>query len=178
MVTIMCQTPEVIRLGQLTPFQGDLKKRTVKDIAALADSIKTEGLLMPFAVWRHDNINSLLDGHGRYAALTELALCDVEIITQDFPVIYIEADTEEQAKKMLLQITSSYGKVTKDGVIKFCANIPNYKAPVINRFVHKKVSQRKLSEQKNEQVIKIVVPLDKAQAVLELFKSVEYIKVL
>ena len=95
MIKIMCQTPEVIRLGKLTPFQGDLKRRTSKDVMSLANSIKDEGLLMPFAVWRHEGVNSLLDGHGRYQALTELALQDNEIATQDFPVIYIEAETEE-----------------------------------------------------------------------------------
>lgn len=178
MIKIMCQTPEVIRLGKLTPFQGDLKRRTSKDVMSLANSIKDEGLLMPFAVWRHEGVNSLLDGHGRYQALTELALQDNEIATQDFPVIYIEAETEEQAKKSLLQITSSYGKITKEGAIKFCSSIPSYKAPAINKFVHKKPVVHKMPEQKSEQVIRIAVPNDKAQAVLDLFKSVSYIRVL
>lgn len=174
----MCQTQEVIRLGELTPFQGDLKRRTSKDVTALANSIKDEGLLMPFAVWQHDGVNKLLDGHGRYAALTELALQDNEIATQDFPVVYIEADTEEQAKKSLLQITSSYGKITREGAVKFCATIPDYKAPAINKFVHKKLVKNKLKEQNSEQVIRIAVPSDKAQAVLDLFKTVSYIRVL
>lgn len=174
----MCQTPEVIRLGELTLFQGDLKRRTSKDIALLANSIKDEGLLMPFAVWKHEGVNSLLDGHGRYQALFDLALQDNEIATQDFPVIYIEAETEAQAKKSLLQITSSYGKITKEGAIKFCSSIPNYKAPAINKFVHKKPVTNKMSEQKNEQIIRIAIPNDKAQAVLDLFKSVDYIRVI
>lgn len=178
MVKVMCQTPETIRLGELTPFQGDLKKRTERNIKSLADSIQSEGLLMPFAVWKHNDINNLLDGHGRFAALTELALLDNEIAVQDFPVIYIEAETEEQAKKSLLQITSSYGKITKEGAVKFCSTIPEYHAPAINKFVHKKPVERKMPEQKHEQIIRIAVPLDKAQAVLDLFKSVDYIKVL
>ena len=178
MIKIMCQTPEVIRLGKLTPFQGDLKRRTSKDVMSLANSIKDEGLLMPFAVWRHEGVNSLLDGHGRYQALTELALQDNEIATQDCPVIYIEAETEEQAKKSLLQITSSYGKITKEGAIKFCSSIPSYKAPAINKLVHKKPVAHKMPEQKSEQIIRIAVPNDKAQAVLDLFKSVSYIRVL
>ena len=114
MIKVMCQTPEVIRLQELTPFQGDLKRRTSKDIKSLASSILSEGLLMPFAVWKHDGVNSLLDGHGRYSALIELALEDNSISEQAFPVVYIEAETEEQAKKSLLQITSSYGKITRD----------------------------------------------------------------
>ena len=178
MIKVMCQTPEVIRLGQLTPFQGDLKRRTSKDINALADSIRNEGLLMPFAVWQHDGVNNLLDGHGRLAALTELALQDNEISTQDFPVVYIDAETEEQAKKSLLQITSAYGKITRDGAVKFCATIPEYHAPAINKFMYKKPVKSKLPEQKNEQIIRISVASDKVAAVLELFKTVSYIKVL
>ena len=95
MIKVMCQTPEVIRLQELTPFQGDLKRRTSKDIKSLASSILSEGLLMPFAVWKHDGVNSLLDGHGRYSALIELALEDNSISEQAFPVVYIEAETEE-----------------------------------------------------------------------------------
>lgn len=178
MIKVMCQTPEVIRLGELTPFQGDLKRRTSKDIQALVDSIKEEGLLMPFAVWRKEDVNYLLDGHGRLAALTELALQDNEIATQGLPVIYIVADTEEQAKKSLLQITSSYGKITKEGALKFCTSIPSYHAPAINKFVHKKPVQKKLETSPNSTLIRIRVASDKVQAVLELFKTVSYIEVL
>lgn len=177
-VKIMCRTEELVKLSELSPFQGDLKKRTVKNIGALAASIKDEGLLMPFAVWRHDGVNSLLDGHGRYAALMDMLADDQEIAEQYFPVIFIEADDEDGAKKTLLQITSQYGKVTRDGALKFCASIPMYKAPAINGFVHRKPVQRKLKENNMEQVIRIAVPNDKAQAVLELFKSVDYIRVL
>lgn len=178
MVKIMCQTPEVVKLGELTPFQGDLKKRTSKDIQSLADSIEAEGLLMPFAVWRKEGVNYLLDGHGRLAALTELALRDNDIATQELPVVYIDADTEEQAKKTLLQITSSYGKITKEGALKFCTSIPSYHAPAINKFVHKKAVQRKLEQTPNMTLLRIKVASDKVQAVLELFKTVDYIEVL
>lgn len=178
MVKVMCQTPEVIRLGELTPFQGDLKRRTEKDVTALADSIREEGLLMPFAVWKHKGVNSLLDGHGRLSALTEIALQDNSVATQEFPVLFIEADTEEQARKSLLQITSSYGKITRDGVMKFCATIPEYHAPSINKFVHKKTVNRKLPAQNNTHILKIAVNNDKLDAVLDLFKKCEYIRVL
>lgn len=178
MVDVKCHTKEGVTIGELIPFQGDLKRRSSKDITALSDSIKAEGLLMPFAVWRNGNVKNLLDGHGRLIALTEMAMEDAEIATQPFPVIYIEAETEEQAKKSLLQITSSYGKVDREGATKFCASIPEYKAPIVNKFVKRNWQERKLPEKNNEEIIRIAVPSDKAQAVRELFKSVEYIRVL
>ena len=178
MINVMCQTPDVIRLTELTPFQGDLKKRTSRDVRSLASSLSSEGLLMPFAVWQHDGVNSLLDGHGRLLALTELSKGDPSIMEQDFPVIYIDAETEEQAKKSLLQITSAYGKVTREGARSFCASIPEYHAPAINKFVYRKPRERKLPEQRNEQIIRISVASDKVAAVLELFRSCDYIKIL
>jgi len=178
MINIKCQTKHGITLNELTPFQGDLKKRTSKDVSLLAKSIEDEGLLMPFAVWKHDGVNSLLDGHGRYAALMEMSLKDNSILEQALPVIYIDADSEEQAKKALLQITSAYGHITKKGAVNFCKTLPNYKAPSINRFVYKQTRAKKFDAPKTEQRITIAVPIDKADAVLELFKTVNYIRIL
>lgn len=180
MIRVMCSdaVKATIRLHELVPFQGDLKKRTEKDIKALADSLKEDGMQMPFVVWSSKDGNMLLDGHGRLAALTELALQDNEVASQDYPVIYIEADNEEQARKSLLQITSSYGRITKQGAVKFCATIPNYKAPAINKFVHKPLQRQKTEVPKTEAIIKISVPVDKEGQVRELLKQVNYIKVL
>lgn len=176
MIKVMCETTDTIKLSELTPFQGDLKTRTKKDLQELTKSLKEEGLLMPFAVWQQEDTNYLLDGHRRLEVLIDMALIDETILEQDFPVLFIKADTEEQARKSLLQITSSYGRVTREGVTKFCAIIPNYKAPSINRFM--KPVGKKLKEPSMEQIIRIAVPNDKATAVRELFKSVGYIRVL
>lgn len=179
MIKIMCSAPETVLISNLKPFQGDLKKRTDKDIKSLANSLVAEGLLMPFAVWTTDTgDNMLLDGHGRLAALTELALQDNEIAEQRFPCIKVVATSEENARKALLQITSSYGKVTKDGAIKFCATIPEYRAPSINRYVHKPISRIKKEKVKTESIIKISVPTDKESEVKKLLAEVSYIKVL
>lgn len=179
MINIMCSAPSVLKLSELVPFQGDLKKRTDKDINGLKQSITTEGLLMPFAVWTtSDGVNMLLDGHGRLAALTELALEDNEIAEQKFPCIKVTAKSEEDARKALLQITSSYGKITKEGAVKFCAKIPEYRAPAINKFVHKPIQKMKTEKPKTESIIKIAVPTEKENEVKELLKQVSYIKVL
>lgn len=180
MIRVMCSdtTKATIKIGELEPFQGDLKKRTEKDIKELQKSLKEDGMQMPFVVWPSSNGNKLLDGHSRLAALTELMLLDESIATQDFPVIYIQAETEEQARKSLLQITSSYGRITKQGAIKFCATIPNYRAPAVNKFVHTSIKKQKVEEHPVETVIRIAVANDKVDAVLDLFKQVNYIRVI
>jgi ParB-like chromosome segregation protein Spo0J len=81
MIDIKCKTNDTLKIGQVQPFQGDLKKRTEKDTEDLACSILRDGLLMPFVVWRHDSINSLLDGHGRLNALNDLLYFDNDIAT-------------------------------------------------------------------------------------------------
>lgn len=179
MINIMCSAPAVVKLSDLKPFQGDLKKRTDKDVKALATSIQTEGLLMPFAVWTTESgDNMLLDGHGRLTALNELATKDAEILEQKFPCIRVTAASEEDARKALLQITSSYGKVTKEGAVKFCATIPTYHAPSINRYVHNTTKKPRKEKQAVNAVIRIAVPLDKEASVRDLLSQVDYIKVL
>lgn len=181
MVKVLCDAKNTLKLSELIAFQGDLKKRTTKDIKTLASSISTEGLIMPFAVWPSPSGYKLLDGHGRLAALTELALTDNTVTEQPFPVIYITADTEEQAKQLLLQITSSYGRITREGALKFCATIPEYKAPSINKYVHrpiKKIKAKDNVKNNNEVILRIAVPAAYEKSVRDLFASTDYIKVL
>ena len=180
MIEVKCSAPDSVLISQLTKFQGDLKKRTNKDIKSLINSIKEEGLLMPFAVWESpDKQLLILDGHGRYDALYELALEDKSVLEQQFPCIKITAVTEDQARKALLQITSSYGKITKEGAVKFCAKIPGYRAPSINKFVNKVERPRRAKAVPNaEVIIRISVPVEKANEVKNILGTVGYIKVL
>ena len=181
-----------IRLSECTPFQGNLKRRTETEISELMRSIKTEGMMMPFAVWQNGGRNYLLDGHGRYEALKRLALFEPDINGEEFPCIFIEAESEEDARKALLQITSSYGKITRVGVRQFTATIPDYRAPSINRFVAdvKKSSVRAVDKHLDipaGDVIKLRVrtgyrdddgQLLTKEKVLELFKRFEFLEIL
>lgn len=183
MVKINCESTETLKLTDMTPFQGNLKKRTPQDILALKESILNEGLMMPFAVWKHDDKNYLLDGHGRREALTSIALDNPNVLSMDFPVVYIEADTEDDARKALLQITSQYGKITKQGVKQFCVSIPDYKAPSIAKFVAKPVTQNvntpKVQQaHANKTVIKIRVDAARVEQVKEILRQVNYIEIL
>ena len=181
---IKCSTKDTIKLTDCTPFQGNLKKRTVQDIQELKESLLREGLLMPFAVWLHDDKKYLLDGHGRKEAIVQLAVEDATLLTVDWPCIYVEADTEDDARKALLQITSSYGKITKTGVKQFTVSIPDYKAPSIAKFMPKvkkpeteNVSLPKVADNV-KRVVKIRVAKDKLNEVLGILKQFDFIEVL
>lgn len=181
MIKINCDVETKLKLVDMTPFQGDLKKRTQQNLDALKDSLLTEGLLMPFAVWCHDGKNMLLDGHGRREALIQLALSDVTILDVEWPALFIKAETEDDAKKALLQITSSYGKVTKQGALSFVSSIPNYVAPSVSKYVNTGniYKEKKLKNNlSNKYVIKIQVSADRVEQVKDILKQIDYIKVL
>lgn len=181
---IKCTTKDTIKLTECVPFQGNLKKRTPQDIAELKDSLLREGLLMPFAVWDHDDKKYLLDGHGRKEALVQLAVEDASLLNVDWPCIYIRADTEDDARKALLQITSSYGKITKTGVKQFTVSIPDYKAPSIAKFVAKPVTKKVEAvdpvqrPNQDKVVLKVSVTKDKVSEVKKILEQFDFIKVL
>lgn len=181
---IKCTTKDTIKLTECVPFQGNLKKRTPQDIAELKDSLLREGLLMPFAVWDHDDKKYLLDGHGRKEALVQLAVEDASLLNVDWPCIYIRADTEDDARKALLQITSSYGKITKTGVKQFTVSIPDYKAPSIAKFVAKPVTKKAETvdpvqrPNQDKVVLKVSVTKDKVSEVKKILEQFDFIKVL
>jgi hypothetical protein len=124
MFAVKCKTEDSITLTALRQFQGDLKKRSDADITGLIQSITEDGLLMPFAIWKHDDMCSILDGHARYEAMIRMAIDDPAILAMELPVVIINAADEIEARKALLQITSSYGRVTKKGLAHFVAAMP------------------------------------------------------
>ena len=98
-------------LASLTPFQGQLKHLNDARYAKLKASILAEGFMAPVFVWK----DKILDGHQRTTVLAGEGW-DVE---GGVPVIEIEADTEADAARKLLKLTSAYGKPTAEGVFDF-----------------------------------------------------------
>lgn len=176
MIKVNCETKDKLRLADMEPFQGNLKKRTEQDIDELRKSLVNEGLMMPFAIWKQGEKNYLLDGHGRREALLSIVSAEAE-----FPVVYIEALTEDDARKALLQITSQYGKITKAGVKQFTASIPTYVAPSISKYVLPKTAVTKVRAPVtscSKRVIKIQVDIADYDAVMEILAKAPYIKIL
>lgn len=187
MIKINCETKDTLKLADMVFFQGNLKKRTNNDIEELKKSLETEGLMMPFAVWTHEDKNLLLDGHGRKQAIMRIIeeTGDNDMLAVDWPVIHITAETEDDARKALLQITSSYGKITKNGYKQFCVSIPEYRAPAIQKYVAKPVSYKAKPVTEPTQpnpngktIIKIKVSNDKVEEVKQVLKEFSYIEVL
>lgn len=116
-ILVKCQTSESLELGELSDFQGTLKERTESDIENIGNSIKKHGFTFPFFIWKKDGKNYVLDGHGRLAALKNLETCGYKI--PPLPVVYVNCRDEKAAKRLVLQLNSQYGKMTKESILKF-----------------------------------------------------------
>jgi hypothetical protein len=180
MIDLKCNTQDTLTLIEMVPFQGDLKRRTSIDVDALKGSLLTEGLLMPFAIWHSDdNLNYILDGHGRYEAIVKIALTDPSVLTQKFPVIIIKAASEVEARKALLQIVSTYGRVTTKGLKSFIVSIPEYKAPVIKSLVKLNYGTKmEKTQDTNTVLVRLKCPKNMLSGLIELLKKVNGIEVL
>ena len=113
MIKIKCTGTEELPLDKIKEFQGALKKRTKAQKEKLLESLKTYGFSFPFFIWKNEGINWCLDGHGRLEVLKSLLNKD-QLPT--FPVVYVQAEDEAEAKKKLLQLNSQYGEIDTEGL--------------------------------------------------------------
>lgn len=114
---ITCSAKDFLPATSLTEFQGNLKTRTENDIAKIVKSFEKHGFAFPFFVWEKDGVNYVLDGHGRLEALKELANNGVTI--PNLPIVRVKCKDEKAAKRLVLQLNSHYGQMTKESVMKF-----------------------------------------------------------
>jgi hypothetical protein len=127
-----------LRYTELLPFQGALKHSSDSEIAKLAESLRNDGLVTPFIIWHKPcaiNVDAnewfasqphyVIDGHRRLLAIQRIAQTEPEVLNQEYPVLLVEAADIETAKKQLLLICSSYGKITGKGMQTFLSDAPS-----------------------------------------------------
>jgi DNA modification methylase len=120
-INIQCKGADLLPLDAIEDFQGNLKRRNKSDIDKIIKSIERYGFSFPFFVWNGDGHNRCLDGHGRIQALAEMRRQGVSLPL--FPVAYIEAVDEAEAKQKLLRLNSQYGQMTMDSVLEFADGV-------------------------------------------------------
>jgi len=116
-IEIKCKTDDYLPFREIADFQGSLKKRTKADIQNIKDKIIEVGFSFPFFIWKSDK-NYCLDGHGRLQALYELQNEGWEL-PESFPIVYIYAKNRAEAVKKALQVLSTYGRITNEGLAEF-----------------------------------------------------------
>lgn len=118
-IEVKCKSDTLLPMDALTEFQGNLKFRTVTDLDHIMDSITQFGFSFPFFVWRDGESNNIIDGHGRLEALRLLAAKGYEI--PPLPVVYIKANSRDEAKSLLLRVNSLYGEIDRDELVSLIA---------------------------------------------------------
>ena len=114
---IACDTKDKLNLNQLEYFQGDLKDLSETRYKELREEIEKTGFAFPFHVWKDQGKNYLVDGHQRYRVLTQMEKEGWQL--PPLPVVFVFADSIEQAKRRVLQATSQYGEITGQGLYGF-----------------------------------------------------------
>jgi len=112
-IDIKCKGTGLIDIETLKMFQGNLKELSEQNYEKLKNSILNYGFRIPIFIWK-DNI---IDGHQRVFVLTKLKKEKYEVPM--IPVVEIQAENEDEAKKILLLINSTFGRITYDGLYEF-----------------------------------------------------------
>lgn len=108
-IEIKCKGAAELPLESLFDFQGKLKSISVKNLNRLKQRIIDNGFIAPFFIWDDGGDCKLLDGHQRVRALEALKKDGYELPAL-FPVVYLYADDESAARKILLSVSSQYGE--------------------------------------------------------------------
>jgi hypothetical protein len=131
-IRITCTGSDYISYKELLPLQGNIKSLPKKNKIALRKSIIENGFMAPIFIWNSDNGKYILDGHQRLTVISELADDGYDIPL--LPVVYIDAETEDDAKRKILFFISEYGKVSKIELKDYIATLDISKDEFNERF--------------------------------------------
>lgn len=126
-VRITCDTKLRIPYSELHGIQGVLKSMTKENFSKLRRWILEDGFNFAIHVWKEETTKVkkkpvvkwwIIDGHGRreivrYLVEEEGYLCDA------LPCVEIEASSYKQAKRKVLNASSSFNTMTNDGLYSF-----------------------------------------------------------
>lgn len=111
-IEIKCQGADILPLEKIIKFQGNLKKLSNENRDKLLRSITKNGFIAPFFIWNNNGEYMLLDGHQRVSTLIYMQEKGWDL--PGFPVVYVDADNEKDAREKLLSITSQFGTFDMD----------------------------------------------------------------
>lgn len=115
-IRITCRGSREISPSELIGLQGELKSLSKTNYLKLRQSILDHGFSFPPFVWN----NRIIDGHQRLKTLLKMITEEGLILEREtIPVVDIEAQDEQEAKKKVLLAVSQYGRIESDGLYQF-----------------------------------------------------------
>ncbi len=130
-ITVGCTGSELVLIENLVPFQGKFKGMTNIDKGRLRRQLVREGITAAATVWKHrvggKVVLSLLDGHQRHDVLMTLQKEGWRV--PPIPVNFTECANEAAARRTVMALASTYGKVNQDELVTFAGlaelNLPD-----------------------------------------------------
>ncbi len=120
-IGVHCKTADRLLWRDIKPLQGNYKKRTTEDIQKICNLIKKRGIRFPSFVSRIGKEIYAIDTHGRLLAYEKLE--SEGWIIPPVPVVFIDAKNKTEAKQLLLECDSRFGKISQEGFVEFTAGI-------------------------------------------------------
>jgi hypothetical protein len=122
-VKVTQEIKEKLPLNYLSVLQGNLKVLPDDRYKKLKASILKHGFVFPFFVWdeKENNKHWIIDGSQRYAALTRMK--DEGYKIPQLPVVFIPAESVDDAKSKILAAASQFGQFTDFGVAEFLKDV-------------------------------------------------------
>lgn len=115
----------VVPWGVLKKYEANrLKSGERRNVGKLKKAILDEGFCFPVFVWSpKNNVEPpyVIDGAGRMEALHQLEKAGHPI--EDLPVVFIEAENREQAKKLVTLASSQFGVADAESFASFVQDL-------------------------------------------------------
>lgn len=113
---------ELIKWKELQFIQQDNFKEWINNGSEkLIESIIKYQFIDPFKVWKHNGINYCLDGRHRYLDL-EKVIASGRVVPDKLPATFINCKNMKEAAELVLVYSSSYAKITQQGLFDFVQN--------------------------------------------------------
>jgi len=123
LVRIACDVKDTLDWRQIKPLQGDYKKATPEQVDKLYRVILKRGIRFPSFVSKVDGEILAIDTHRRLVVYEKLEKDGHEIAGHQVPVVYIHAKDKAEAKQLLLECDSRYGKTDQKGFDDFISDL-------------------------------------------------------
>jgi len=107
-------------LKDIVELQGNLKELSELNYKKLKASILQHGFAFPLNIATiGGKPYGVIDGHQRHRVLNHMLKEGFDLPGGTVPVTFTKAADEREAKELILQAVSQYGKVTDDGLSEF-----------------------------------------------------------
>ena len=120
-IKIACKSSDTIDWHIIKPLQGEYKTLTVEELNKSCRVIIKRGIRFPSFVSKIEDDVWAIDTHQRLKAFEELERRGYTI--PPVPIDWIEAKDKEEAKQLLLECDSRYGKAQQEGFDDFISDL-------------------------------------------------------